>query len=236
MSPDIQYVARDDLTTTSQVEAVTVELLEHKTFITSIYNPSSRFIKSTLTFLQSLINTAKRERKKIIVLGDLNAHNAAWNSTKNTTAGTKLLNLIIKSNLHIYNSGQPTYIIKNKNEVLDLCFGSYVDLSANVLSYGISNHALLYINWQLRRQHQYNQAHCQIHPHYNPNNLPNSPFVTNLSESEWKNFSSQTEQQIDNVDFHTNNIEQTVTQLTSIIQQVLSDITATRSQKKGTQT
>jgi hypothetical protein len=65
-------------------------------------------------------------RKKELIIGcDANAHHALWGSTGTNPRGESLLEFLASLNLNILNHGnQPTFMVCNWKEVIDLILGT----------------------------------------------------------------------------------------------------------------
>ena len=67
------------------------------------------------------VNMANSTNTPIIICADANAHHIIWGSTNTNPRGECLLDYILSSNLEVVNIGsEPTFIVANRMEVLDL--------------------------------------------------------------------------------------------------------------------
>lgn len=75
--------------------------------------------------LTRLVQYCKVRKIPLLIGCDANAHNDVWGSTNNNNRGDSLLEFILGENLSIFNIGNtPTFVTKNRKEVLDITFGS----------------------------------------------------------------------------------------------------------------
>lgn len=75
--------------------------------LTSVYGPPGYALETK--DLDTIFNTDI----PTLAIGDFNAKNRVWNSTKNNNRGNKLLKYITKENLIVYSPDQPTFYHRN---------------------------------------------------------------------------------------------------------------------------
>ncbi|XP_033251326.1 uncharacterized protein LOC117190356 [Drosophila miranda] len=71
--------------------------------------------------VRKIASDSERTDKDLLIGCDANAHHTQWGSTDTNVRGESLFSFILNSNLFICNRGNdPTFIIKNRQEVIDL--------------------------------------------------------------------------------------------------------------------
>ena len=87
----------------------------------SVYMPGDSEDPPPPMKVRSLIQHCEYSSIPLIIGCDANAHNTVWNSTNNNERGEALWDYLISTNLEICNRGhEPTFVIQNRREVLDL--------------------------------------------------------------------------------------------------------------------
>ena len=105
------------LQTCLQAVAVTIDLGVIKPTICSMYLPPG-----TSPNLDDFESVLDQLPPPFMILGDLNAHNAAWGGSYNSSRGRSLERILNRNNLCFLNSGQPTHISlpSGNTSVIDL--------------------------------------------------------------------------------------------------------------------
>ncbi|XP_050547982.1 uncharacterized protein LOC126909589 [Daktulosphaira vitifoliae] len=71
--------------------------------------------------LTMLFNYCKIEKLELILGMDANAHHTIWESSNINQRGEVIMNLLLTTDFSILNRGsEPTFVIKNRQEVIDL--------------------------------------------------------------------------------------------------------------------
>ncbi|XP_065357371.1 uncharacterized protein LOC135951613 [Calliphora vicina] len=71
--------------------------------------------------VRSAVKMANRSKIPLVICADANSHHIIWGSSDTNTRGESLFNFILNSSLEVVNRGsEPTFIIANRSEVLDL--------------------------------------------------------------------------------------------------------------------
>jgi len=86
----------------------------------SVYMPSdsAEILDGNLIELQKYCESSYIP---LIVGTDCNAHSQLWGSSDTNERGVKLMDFIMRSNLNVINQGhEPTFVIANRQEVLDI--------------------------------------------------------------------------------------------------------------------
>lgn len=80
--------------------------------------------------------------KRTIIVGDLNAHNAAWGCTHTNDRGDRLEQILMADNLTVLNTGQPTHIVPTTSKTI-----SVIDLAIATQDLALScRHSVLNTN------------------------------------------------------------------------------------------
>lgn len=125
------------------ITAVSLELGSSKIWLIAAYLAHDSTEPLPQGNLGSLITTAEASNIGVIIGSDANAHHTIWGSSDTNERGELLFDFILSSNLSICNVGvKPTFIIKNRQEVLD------VTLVSNFLKYAIRN-------WKVSEEHSF---------------------------------------------------------------------------------
>jgi len=91
----------------------------------SVYMPGDSVDPPPPTKVRSLIQHCEYNSIPLIIGCDANAHNIVWNSTNNNERGEALWEYLISTNLDVCNRGhEPTFVVQNRREVLDLTLAS----------------------------------------------------------------------------------------------------------------
>ncbi|GFU34318.1 RNA-directed DNA polymerase from mobile element jockey, partial [Nephila pilipes] len=110
-------------TSTIEGTAITLERKNKQSItIISVYKtPRKQFDQSELHHLF-------RNRRDVLVIGDLNAKHPTWNPDGTNRQGKSLYNFAQSNNLRIYAPNQPTrFSHRTKNSVIDLCISKGFD-------------------------------------------------------------------------------------------------------------
>jgi len=77
--------------------------------------------------MRSLTKDCENKQIGLVVGCDANAHHTQWGSTNTNVRGESLLDYILSTDQLICNkSNDPTFIIKNRKEVIDLTLASHI--------------------------------------------------------------------------------------------------------------
>jgi hypothetical protein len=80
--------------------------------------PSSKEVRNVIDYCDS-------RNKQLIIGCDANAHHILWGSTDTNPRGASLMEYLVSSNLDILNQGnEPTFVTRNRKEVIDLTLGT----------------------------------------------------------------------------------------------------------------
>ncbi|KAL7725082.1 hypothetical protein ACLKA6_016155 [Drosophila palustris] len=123
---------------------------------------------------QSLISDCELNKIGLIVGCDANAHHTQWGSSNINARGELLLDYLLSTNLEIINRGNdPTFIIKDRKEVIDL----------TLVSHPLSN---LITEWKVSDEHSFSD-HRYIE--FALNLKPPKPLqFTNLRKTNWSKY------------------------------------------------
>ncbi|KAL7724401.1 hypothetical protein ACLKA6_008748 [Drosophila palustris] len=123
---------------------------------------------------QSLISDCELNKIGLIVGCDANAHHTQWGSSNINARGELLLDYLLSTNLEIINRGNdPTFIIKDRKEVIDL----------TLVSHPLSN---LITEWKVSDEHSFSD-HRYIE--FVLNLKPPKPLqFTNLRKTNWSKY------------------------------------------------
>ncbi|KAM8719035.1 hypothetical protein ACLKA7_011698 [Drosophila subpalustris] len=122
---------------------------------------------------QSLISDCELNRIGLIVGFDANAHHTQWGSSNINARGELLLDYLLSTNLEIINRGNdPTFIIKDRKEVIDM----------TLVSHPLSN----FTEWKVSDEHsfsdhRYNEFVLNLKP-------PKPLQFTNLRKTNWSKY------------------------------------------------
>lgn len=106
----------------TNLEAIAVTIMMHRQVtLCSIYLPPG-----TPVTRKQLYNLLDEIPEPYILLGDFNAHNKLWGSTRTDPRGRLIEDAIIDNSLHLFNDGTPTYICPStlKESSIDLSIGT----------------------------------------------------------------------------------------------------------------
>ncbi|XP_065366817.1 uncharacterized protein LOC135959717 [Calliphora vicina] len=71
--------------------------------------------------IRSAVKKANESRIPLVICADANSHHIVWGSSDTNTRGESLFSFILNSSLEVVNRGsEPTFIVSNRSEVLDL--------------------------------------------------------------------------------------------------------------------
>ena len=107
--------------TTNDMVTIALPCSVGTVWCTSIYMPGDSEEPPPSALVRNLVQHCEYKSIPLLIGCDANAHNILWNSTNNNPRGEALGDFIISSNLEICNRGhEPTFVVKNRREVLDL--------------------------------------------------------------------------------------------------------------------
>ncbi|XP_055910763.1 uncharacterized protein LOC129945128 [Eupeodes corollae] len=90
------------------------------------------------TILEKTVAESTRQKTNLIIGCDANAHHTTWGCTDLNNRGESLFDYILTTNLVVsYEGSEPTFISKNRLEVLDLTLVS-LNLSNKILNWRVS--------------------------------------------------------------------------------------------------
>ena len=109
------------------ITAASLEVGNNKVWLAAAYMDQEKDIPPNN--LGELVLEADQRKIGLVLGGDVNAHHTIWGSTDINKRGQLLFNYLLQTNLHICNIGQePTFITKNRREVLNVTFISSIIL------------------------------------------------------------------------------------------------------------
>jgi hypothetical protein len=116
--------------------------------LTSDEPPPTKEVRGIIEHIQSW-------KKQLIVGCDANAHHILWGSTGTNPRGDSLMEFVVISNLNILNrSNEPTFVVHNRKEVIDLTLGTN-KIGSLVINWhvsdekSLSDHRYSYICFQI---------------------------------------------------------------------------------------
>jgi hypothetical protein len=93
--------------------------------VTSAYLPYDSDEPPPSGELRDVVNYFCRNNLQLIAGCDANAHHIVWGSTGINPRGSSLLEYLVSANLNILNKGnEPTFVVSNRQEVIDLTLGT----------------------------------------------------------------------------------------------------------------
>jgi hypothetical protein len=99
--------------------------VEEVFIIASAYLPYDSDEPPPTKELRDVIDYCASRKKQLIIGCDANAHHILWGSTGTNPRGASFMEYLVSSNLNILNQGnEPTFVIRNKEEVIDLTLGT----------------------------------------------------------------------------------------------------------------
>jgi hypothetical protein len=100
--------------------------------------------------VRDIINYCHNGRKQLLIGCDANAHHTLWGNTCNNPREDSLVELLVSSNLNIFNHGnEHTFVICNKKEVIDLTLGK--NKIRNLISNSMLGGSLVTTAWRVLR-------------------------------------------------------------------------------------
>jgi ribonuclease HI len=116
VSPLLEFCNRD-------VTAVRTEWCSGPVVLASVYMDG--LLECPPVNMKRLVEHCSKEGLPLIVGADANAHHTLWGSTNINDRGVDLLDYLASSNMHVINQGhKPTFVVKNRKEVLDITLAS----------------------------------------------------------------------------------------------------------------
>ena len=111
--------------TDSDVVTISLRLGGTTIWCASAYMPGDSHDPPPPIMVRKIIQHCEHNGVPLIIGCDANAHNVLWNSTNNNERGEALLDYLLSTNLEICNQGhEPTFVVQNRREVLDLTLAS----------------------------------------------------------------------------------------------------------------
>ncbi|PNF17226.1 hypothetical protein B7P43_G05220 [Cryptotermes secundus] len=93
--------------------------------VASVYLPYDSDEPPPTKEMRDIIDYCCSRKKQLIIGCDANAHHTGWGSTGINPRGESLMEFLVSSNLNILNhSNEPTFIVCNTKEVIDLTLGT----------------------------------------------------------------------------------------------------------------
>ncbi|XP_043071893.1 uncharacterized protein LOC122322821 [Drosophila grimshawi] len=137
--------------------AVSLELQSASVRLLSVYMAYDSAGPPPDETTRSLVQECEKHSIGLIIGCDANAHHTQWGSTGTNPRGESLLSYILSTNLLVCNTGNdPTFIIKNRREVIDLTLISQ-SMSDQLIGWRVSDdHSFSdhrYIEFELLASH-----------------------------------------------------------------------------------
>jgi len=111
--------------TDNDVVTVAVECSAGTVWYSSVYMPGDSDELPPSDMVKRLVHHCEYSNIPLLIGCDANAHNILWNSSNNNERGEALWDYLISTNLEICNRGhEPTFVVQNRREVLDLTLAS----------------------------------------------------------------------------------------------------------------
>ncbi|XP_023312517.1 uncharacterized protein LOC111692666, partial [Anoplophora glabripennis] len=127
--------------------------------VCSAYLPYDKKESPPTRELRDLVAWCEKEKKQLIVGCDANSHHTVWGSSDVNDRGESLLDFLFSYNLEILNVGnEPTFVIKNRSEVIDITVGSG-PICNNIARWHVSNEPSM---------SDHRHIHFEIITDYNP--------------------------------------------------------------------
>ena len=114
-----------------------------KIVLTSTYMPFDSVDSPPPLITQELVIFCEQKGYSLIIGTDCNSHNRYWGSTNNNERGEDLLEFIVSTNMEVCNIGnQPTFVVANRSEVLDITLAS-IDLFSRIREWKVLDKDML---------------------------------------------------------------------------------------------
>ena len=171
----------------------------------SIYMPFDKDIDISCQRLFELKQFCDKNQYGMIIGADTNAHSKLYGSTNDNIRGIKLMEFLISNQFQVENLGNtPTFVISNRQEVLDVTF-SYGDLKVD--------------SWCVSRE-------CSFSDHRFLNftlNLSVNQFSSsrNVKKTDWQKFSNQINNFLDYDQCYNINSKRKIDSVTKVLQDTL---------------
>lgn len=131
---DINYFLLSDLCDRDTIAVHVIQPGGAEAVICSAYFPGDAEEQPPPQMVQNIVAHCRRKNVQLVMGCDANAHHVAWGSTNNNSRGESLLNYLLGEGMVINNLGsEPTFVNKNRKEVLDLT------ISSNYISNKVGN-------------------------------------------------------------------------------------------------
>ncbi|XP_023312307.1 uncharacterized protein LOC111692496 [Anoplophora glabripennis] len=157
LSGQIPGFCTDDLVA-AEVTYVS-EGTQRQLVVCSAYLPYDKKESPPTRELRDLVAWCEKEKKQLIVGCDANSHHTVWGSSDVNDRGESLLDFLFSYNLEILNVGnEPTFVIKNRSEVIDITVGSG-PICNNIARWHVSNEPSM---------SDHRHIHFEIITDYNP--------------------------------------------------------------------
>ncbi|PNF38780.1 hypothetical protein B7P43_G12820 [Cryptotermes secundus] len=93
--------------------------------VASVYLPYDSDEPPPTKEMRAITDYCCRRKKQLIIGCDANAHHILWGSTGTKPRGESFMEFLLCSNLNILNHGnEPTFVVCNRKEVIDLTLGT----------------------------------------------------------------------------------------------------------------
>jgi ribonuclease HI len=150
--PLLEYCDGDTTTVEVSIKELNGNLL--KLIVCSTYMPYDCALSPPGECVEKLVNFCKVNNNHLVVGGDANSHNVCWGSSDNNSRGNHLMDFLLSKNLEILNVGNdPTFIIANRKEVIDITFSTSF-IKSKIYNWHVSDDISLsdhqYIKFELK--------------------------------------------------------------------------------------
>ena len=114
-----------------------------KIVLASVYMPFDSADPPPPRITQDLVVFCEQKGYNLLIGTDCNSHNRYWGSTNTNERGEDLLEFIVSTNLEVCNLGnQPTFVVANRSEVLDMTLVS-IDLFSRIREWKVLDKDML---------------------------------------------------------------------------------------------
>ena len=111
--------------------------------MTSTYMPFDSVDSPPPLITQELVIFCEQKGYNLIIGTDCNSHDRYWGSSNNNERGEDLLEFIVSTNMEVCNIGnQPTFVVANRSEVLDITLVSF-DLFSRIREWKVLDKDML---------------------------------------------------------------------------------------------
>ena len=111
--------------------------------MTSTYMPFDSVDSPPPLITQELVIFCEQKGYNLIIGTDCNSHDRYWGSSNNNERGEDLLEFIVSTNMEVCNIGnQPTFVVANRSEVLDITLVS-IDLFSRIREWKVLDKDML---------------------------------------------------------------------------------------------